>query len=81
MPTYSLRCPDHGDTSVTVPAAQRNQQTCPQCDAPMRRVWEAPAVKLTGPGFYQTDYANLDKQREQSRQRLASGEAHTSLVD
>ena len=44
----------------------------------MRRVFSMPAVKLKGPGYYATDYSNLDKQKAQGRERverrmLASG--------
>lgn len=81
MPKYAYRCGQHGDTSLTVPVTERNSQSCPECGGPLRRVFEAPAVKLKGTGWHLTDYTNKEKQREQSRQRLASGEAHTSLVD
>jgi len=51
MPMYDFKCLT---CNITIEKADRVLPPCPHCGDTMNRVWDAPAVKFNGPGFYST---------------------------
>lgn len=56
MPTYEYECTDeeHHRLEISRPVDERdNEYTCP-CGSSMYRIYNAPAIKFNGTGFYST---------------------------
>lgn len=51
MPNYDFKC-------LTCNIVEEKQDTalppCPECGETMARLWQAPAIKFNGSGFYST---------------------------
>lgn len=57
MPTYDYRCTACGaDFEITRPMGGSSDETCPECDAPAKRVFTPVGVAFKGTGFHNTDY-------------------------
>jgi putative FmdB family regulatory protein len=51
MPNYDFRCLT---CNIIIEQQDRVLPPCPQCGEIMNRVWDAPAIKFKGSGFYST---------------------------
>ncbi len=51
MPNYDFRCLT---CNIIVEMKERTLPPCPQCSEVMNRVWDAPAIRFKGSGFYST---------------------------
>ncbi len=74
MPIYEYRCQDCGHyTDVLQKLSEDPLKLCPECQAPegLRRLISAPAFRLKGGGWYETDF----KSDKEKRRNLADGGA------
>jgi len=56
MPTYEYRCGTCGHTFETVQRFDDEPlTTCPQCGAPVQKVFSSVGIVFKGSGFYSTD--------------------------
>jgi len=57
MPTYDYRCESCATRfEVTRPIGDAADASCPDCDAPAKRVFTPVGVVFKGSGFHNTDY-------------------------
>jgi putative FmdB family regulatory protein len=56
MPIYEYRCENGHEFEVMQRMSDDAMETCPTCEAPVRRVLHPVAVHFKGSGFYNTDY-------------------------
>jgi putative FmdB family regulatory protein len=61
MPTYEYRCENGHEFEVVQSMSDDPVKACPQCGAPVERVFHPVAVHFKGSGFYATDYARKGK--------------------
>ena len=61
MPTYEYRCENGHDFEVIQSMSEDPVTACPECGAPVERVFHPVAVHFKGSGFYSTDYAGKGK--------------------
>jgi putative FmdB family regulatory protein len=61
MPTYEYRCENGHEFEVIQSMSDDPVTTCPECGAPVERVFHPVAVHFKGSGFYSTDYAGKGK--------------------
>jgi putative FmdB family regulatory protein len=57
MPIYEYRCRNGHQFEVFQAMSDDPVSTCPECGAPVERVFRPVAVHFKGSGFYTTDYA------------------------
>jgi putative FmdB family regulatory protein len=57
MPIYEYRCRNGHDFEVFQSMSEDPVSRCPECAAPVERVFHPVAVHFKGSGFYSTDYA------------------------
>jgi putative FmdB family regulatory protein len=57
MPIYEYRCRNGHDFEVFQSMSEDPVSRCPECGAPVERVFHPVAVHFKGSGFYTTDYA------------------------
>jgi putative FmdB family regulatory protein len=57
MPIYEYRCRNGHDFEVFQSMSEDPVSRCPECAAPVERVFRPVAVHFKGSGFYSTDYA------------------------
>lgn len=57
MPIYEYRCRNGHEFEVFQSMSEDPVSRCPECDAPVERVFHPVAVHFKGSGFYSTDYA------------------------
>jgi putative FmdB family regulatory protein len=57
MPIYEYRCRNGHDFEVFQSMTEDPVSRCPECAAPVERVFRPVAVHFKGKGFYTTDYA------------------------
>jgi putative FmdB family regulatory protein len=57
MPIYEYRCRNGHDFEVSQSMSEDPVSRCPECAAPVERVFRPVAVHFKGSGFYSTDYA------------------------
>jgi putative FmdB family regulatory protein len=57
MPIYEYRCRNGHDFEVFQSMTEEPVSRCPECGAPVERVFRPVAVHFKGKGFYTTDYA------------------------
>ena len=57
MPIYEYRCRNGHDFEVFQSMSEDPVSRCPECEAPVERVFHPVAVHFKGSGFYTTDYA------------------------
>ncbi|MGH2983415.1 MAG: FmdB family zinc ribbon protein [Solirubrobacterales bacterium] len=61
MPIYEYRCDNGHDFEVIQSMSDDPVKACPECGAPVERVFHPVAVHFKGSGFYSTDYAGKGK--------------------
>jgi putative FmdB family regulatory protein len=61
MPIYEYRCENGHDFEVVQSMSDDPVTACPECGAPVERVFHPVAVHFKGSGFYSTDYARKEK--------------------
>lgn len=61
MPLYPLRCVTGHEIEAEAKAPDQCPTDCPECGAPLTRVWTAPAIRFLGSGFHNTDYGKSRK--------------------
>jgi putative FmdB family regulatory protein len=61
MPIYEYRCKNGHEFEVIQSMSDDPVQACPECGAPVERVFHPVAVHFKGSGFYSTDYAAKGK--------------------
>ncbi len=61
MPIYEYRCENGHDFEVIQSMSDDPVTACPECGAPVERVFHPVAVHFKGSGFYSTDYAGKGK--------------------
>ena len=64
MPTYEYRCRNGHTFEVSQRMADDPVESCEVCEGPVERVFHPVAVHFKGSGFYTTDYARKDGQRD-----------------
>jgi putative FmdB family regulatory protein len=57
MPIYEYRCNNGHTFEVSQSMTDDPVTSCPECGAPVERVFHPVAVHFKGSGFYTTDYA------------------------
>jgi putative FmdB family regulatory protein len=57
MPIYEYRCRNGHQFEVFQAMSEDAVSACPECGAPVERVFRPVAVHFKGSGFYTTDYA------------------------
>ena len=57
MPIYEYRCRNGHDFEVFQSMSEEQVSRCPECAAPVERLFRPVAVHFKGKGFYTTDYA------------------------
>jgi putative FmdB family regulatory protein len=55
VPTYGYRCDNHHEFEVWQPISDAPLKLCPQCQAPLHRVFYPVGIVFKGRGFYKTD--------------------------
>jgi putative FmdB family regulatory protein len=61
MPTYEYKCTNGHHFEVTQRMVDDPIEACPECGAPVERVFHPVAVHFKGSGFYTTDYGAKKK--------------------
>ena len=61
MPIYEYRCSNGHEFEVFQSMSEDPVSECPECGAPVERVFRPVAVHFKGSGFYTTDYARKTK--------------------
>ncbi len=61
MPIYEYRCENGHEFEVVQSMSDDPVKVCPECGAPVERVFHPVAVHFKGSGFYTTDYAAKGK--------------------
>ena len=57
MPIYEYRCDNGHQFEVFQAMSDEPVSACPECGAPVERLFHPVAVHFKGSGFYTTDYA------------------------
>lgn len=60
MPTYGYRCENHHQFEVWQRINDPPLTTCPECSAPLHRVFYPVGIVFKGQGFYKTDSRGAD---------------------
>jgi putative FmdB family regulatory protein len=61
MPIYEYRCENGHEFEEIQSMSDDPVTACPECGAPVERVFHPVAVHFKGSGFYSTDYASKGK--------------------
>jgi putative FmdB family regulatory protein len=61
MPIYEYRCRNGHRFEVFQSMSEDPVSRCPECAAPVERVFHPVAVHFKGSGFYSTDYARAGR--------------------
>jgi putative FmdB family regulatory protein len=64
MPIYEYKCAKGHVCEVMQKMTDEPLTTCPECGAPVQRVFHPVAVHFKGSGFYNTDYGTKRRARE-----------------
>src|SRR3954453_16488568 len=67
MPIYEYRCENGHLFEVMQKITEGPVTTCPDCGAPVSRVFHPVAVHFKGSGFYNTDYGTARRKRENEK--------------
>ncbi len=81
MPFYEYRCEQGHSFDVMQRMADDPVTSCITCEAPVQRIFHAPAVHFKGSGFYSTDYGKsgaADKGSGEASGDKGSGEGSSS---
>jgi putative FmdB family regulatory protein len=73
MPIYEYRCENGHEFEVIQSMSDDPVKSCPECGAPVERVFHPVAVHFKGSGFYSTDYAGKGKAEAGSSKDGGSG--------
>ena len=66
MPIYEYRCENGHEFEVVQSMSDDPVTACPECGAPVERVFHPVAVHFKGSGFYSTDYAGKGKEKAEA---------------
>jgi putative FmdB family regulatory protein len=61
MPIYEYRCENGHLFEVMQRMSDDALQACPECGAPVQRVFHPVAIHFKGSGFYNTDYGKRSR--------------------
>jgi putative FmdB family regulatory protein len=67
MPIYEYRCENGHLFEVMQKISEGPVTECPECGAPVSRVYHPIAVHFKGSGFYNTDYGTARRKREMDK--------------
>ena len=67
MPIYEYRCENGHLFEVMQKISEAPVTECPDCAAPVTRVYHPIAVHFKGSGFYNTDYGTAKRKREMDK--------------
>ena len=76
MPIYEYRCENGHLFEVMQKITDDPVTVCPDCGAPVQRVFHPIAVHFKGSGFYNTDYGTAKRKREMDRSASAGADKH-----
>jgi putative FmdB family regulatory protein len=76
MPIYEYRCENGHLFEVMQKISEDPVTTCPECGAPVQRVFHPIAVHFKGSGFYNTDYGTAKRKREMDRSAKDGADKH-----
>src|SRR5689334_5150263 len=76
MPIYEYRCENGHLFEVMQKITEDPVTTCPECGAPVQRVFHPVAVHFKGSGFYNTDYGTAKRKREMDRSASSGADKH-----
>ena len=76
MPIYEYRCENGHLFEVMQKITEDPVTHCPDCGAPVQRVFHPIAVHFKGSGFYNTDYGTANRKRELDRSAKAGADKH-----
>lgn len=83
MPIYSYLCQDCGHKLEKIQRLTDAPLTiCPQCNqASLKKQITAASFKLTGTGWYETDFKNKTTEKSKSTEKPASETQNTAAAD
>ena len=76
MPIYEYRCENGHLFEVMQKITEDPVTVCPECGAPVQRVFHPVAVHFKGSGFYNTDYGTAKRKREMDRSAKDGADKH-----
>ena len=76
MPIYEYRCENGHLFEVMQKITEDPVTVCPDCGAPVQRVFHPVAVHFKGSGFYNTDYGTAKRKREMDRSASSGADKH-----
>jgi putative FmdB family regulatory protein len=76
MPIYEYRCENGHLFEVMQKITEDPVTVCPDCGAPVQRVFHPIAVHFKGSGFYNTDYGTAKRKREMDRSASSGADKH-----
>src|SRR6201995_1693486 len=76
MPIYEYRCENGHLFEVMQKITEDPVTVCPECGAPVQRVFHPVAVHFKGSGFYNTDYGTAKRKREMDRSASSGADKH-----
>ena len=76
MPIYEYRCEDGHNFEVMQRMTDDPVSKCPECGAPVERVFHPVAVHFKGSGFYNTDYGTAKRKREMDKSASDGANKH-----
>jgi putative FmdB family regulatory protein len=78
MPIYEYRCRNGHEFEVFQSMAEDPVSRCPECGAPVERVFHPVAVHFKGSGFYTTDYAPARSDGKEGAEKKKDGSKEKS---
>jgi putative FmdB family regulatory protein len=76
MPIYEYRCENGHLFEVMQKITADPVTQCPECGAPVQRVFHPIAVHFKGSGFYNTDYGTARRKRELDKSASQGADKH-----
>ena len=76
MPIYEYRCENGHHFDVMQKITEEPVTACPDCGAPVSRVFHPVAVHFKGSGFYNTDYGTARRKREMDKSASDGADKH-----
>jgi putative FmdB family regulatory protein len=76
MPIYEYRCENGHLFEVMQKITDDPVINCPDCGAPVARVFHPIAVHFKGSGFYNTDYGTAKRKRETEKAAESGADKH-----
>jgi putative FmdB family regulatory protein len=79
LPTYSYKCTQHGHTfDIYQSFTDADIALCPECGAPVRKVFSPIGVSFTGSGFYRNDSRSENKTTDAPGKKSAAAESSST---